>query len=451
MKLDIILRTCLRSELDHIIRYDDPESKMQRVCGPDRELMMTKCLTSLIIAINNADFPIHFTILDDRSNELFIKKLEVLLSKCNKSHEIIRLTETGFNNSAYQQFYMASQVEDLVYSVEDDYLHESNAITNMLNAYFHFQQITGKPTLLFPMDDIFRYDESKGIGKTKLYYDGTRYWRNVRHTTNTIFTHGSVIKNNFEPFKILAQQYPKVLEDDTINQLYYSEDTDAGIIHAYCPIPSIAYHLSYTPHASIKTSHASWDHIWHQTKLWDLIDGWFQYEQFYTQMVGRLPYGAKVVEVGCWMGKSTACLAQLCKASAKDIVVYAVDTWQGSNEETHREIIAKLAEKEMTLRDMFDQNMTMCGVSREILPLQMTSIEASSLLQDKSIDFVMLDASHTYPDVKQDIEHWLPKIKKGGIISGDDYCPSWQGVVDAVNEKFPNDVQVLGTTWFKIV
>ena len=45
---------------------------------------------------------------------------------------------------------------------------------------------------------------------------------------------------------------------------------------------------------------------------------------------------------------------------------------------------------------------------------------------DHSLDFVFLDASHEYKDVKDDIEHWLPKVKIGGTLGGDDM--NWKGV-----------------------
>jgi predicted O-methyltransferase YrrM len=41
--------------------------------------------------------------------------------------------------------------------------------------------------------------------------------------------------------------------------------------------------------------------------------------------------------------------------------------------------------------------------------------------EDNSFDFIYIDASHTYEDTKKDIELYLPKVKKGGIIGGHDY------------------------------
>ena len=50
----------------------------------------------------------------------------------------------------------------------------------------------------------------------------------------------------------------------------------------------------------------------------------------------------------------------------------------------------------------------------------MTSVEASKLYENESLDFVFIDACHEYSCVKEDIIAWYPKIKKGGVLAGHD-------------------------------
>ena len=40
----------------------------------------------------------------------------------------------------------------------------------------------------------------------------------------------------------------------------------------------------------------------------------------------------------------------------------------------------------------------------------MTSVEASALIADKCLDFVFIDAEHTYDACKEDIDAWMPKL-----------------------------------------
>lgn len=52
----------------------------------------------------------------------------------------------------------------------------------------------------------------------------------------------------------------------------------------------------------------------------------------------------------------------------------------------------------------------------------MRSTIAAAQFPDQSLDFVYIDANHDLFHVIQDITVWLPKIRKGGIIAGHDYC-----------------------------
>lgn len=54
--------------------------------------------------------------------------------------------------------------------------------------------------------------------------------------------------------------------------------------------------------------------------------------------------------------------------------------------------------------------------------IRSNSENAATLFEDGSLDFVYIDANHKYEYVKQDISLWYPKVRKGGILAGHDYC-----------------------------
>ena len=60
-------------------------------------------------------------------------------------------------------------------------------------------------------------------------------------------------------------------------------------------------------------------------------------------------------------------------------------------------------------------------VKHIVNPIRMKSIDASKLYKDDTLDFVFIDGGHEYEFVKEDIEHWLPKVRDGGILAGDDW------------------------------
>jgi hypothetical protein len=66
--------------------------------------------------------------------------------------------------------------------------------------------------------------------------------------------------------------------------------------------------------------------------------------------------------------------------------------------------------------------------------LRSTSIEAARQVEDGTLDFAFIDATHQYEPCCEDIRVWWPKIRSGGFLTGHDYCTFWMGVQKAVNE-----------------
>ncbi len=61
------------------------------------------------------------------------------------------------------------------------------------------------------------------------------------------------------------------------------------------------------------------------------------------------------------------------------------------------------------------------------------------------LDFIYIDADHDYLPVLNDIKLYYPKLKKGGIISGDDFSAEYNGVAKAVLEfASENNLKILG-------
>lgn len=156
------------------------------------------------------------------------------------------------------------------------------------------------------------------------------------------------------------------------------------------------------------------------------IQGWFNFPKLYKSAVEKFD-NAVFVEVGTWQGKSAAYMAVEIVNSKKNIKFYCVDTWKGSQEHRSDNLV-----KTDTLYECFLQNINI--VNHAIYPLRMTSLEAAENFKNNSIDFVFIDAEHDYENVKKDMSAWFPKVKKGGIFAGHDYCGSWPGVIKAVDE-----------------
>jgi cephalosporin hydroxylase len=177
------------------------------------------------------------------------------------------------------------------------------------------------------------------------------------------------------------------------------------------------------------------------------IPGWFDEEWLYDRMVGRAPHQATFVEVGCWLGKSTAYCASRIRDCGKAIAFYAVDTWQGSANEPA--MVEAAAQAGGSVYELFRANMAEAGVLDAIRPVRMPSVAAATLFANGSLDFVFIDADHTCEAVRADIAAWRPKVKAGGILAGHDWN-TYGSVQEAVTAMLGRDFSVEGNCWIHV-
>lgn len=130
------------------------------------------------------------------------------------------------------------------------------------------------------------------------------------------------------------------------------------------------------------------------------------------------------IELGVWKGDNIDYISKNCPSLKLCLGVdsYCAEDYKGLKtpvsqkelNEAHREAIAK---------------------TKPFVVIFVSRISEASLgIRDKSLDIVFIDGSHDYKSVKQDIILWLPKIRKGGILCGHDYCDFYSDVKEAVDE-----------------
>lgn len=164
----------------------------------------------------------------------------------------------------------------------------------------------------------------------------------------------------------------------------------------------------------------------------------------------------RMAEIGVYKGRCTAMWNVMIRNWLKDSKkfqygeYYAIDHFQGSEE--HCKGIDYYHQTLNNLAPLLELNSDQYQLSI----INNDSVSQSSKYPDKHFDIVYIDASHDYHSVCADIDAWLPKVKPGGFLCGDDYTDGWLGVQVAVNDRFANKERrfhVLPHTsqWFHIV
>lgn len=168
----------------------------------------------------------------------------------------------------------------------------------------------------------------------------------------------------------------------------------------------------------------------------------------------RVGRNARGVEVGVFRGALSGYLLR--KGVAR---LFMVDTWAPAEEQPEhyretKDYCAGLTAAECAANEALARNVARDG---RAVVLKLPSVEAAAQINDGSMDFVFLDADHSYEGVRDDIAAWLPKVRKGGWIGGHDIDNpeppfDFTGVRKAVDEAFPDGVELDDNfTWFRRV
>ena len=186
---DIVFRSCTGVEISGQDR--------KRLLEQPKSEVMIRCLNSLIkstdIAISRGvDIPIRLVVVDDHTDEPFITQIKTLLDEAPCETKFIALDTTGNKASVGEAYKWAREnSKDVIYFVEDDYLHEPNAVFEIIRSYERLAAVLDQDLTLFPADMPERY---RHIEKTQAFLGSHRHWRTISNTTFTSITSIEILK-----------------------------------------------------------------------------------------------------------------------------------------------------------------------------------------------------------------------------------------------------------------
>ena len=244
--LKIILRTCT-SELIM-------DQNKRRIFDKEKNEYTFRTLKSLIKSINQASLKFQnikfdLVVTDTNSSEEDIKKIKEILitSKFENKFISIKLedfknkikpgySKAKFSNMAnfYSSLMIANKDEaDIIYFVEDDYLHSEESITEMIFAYEKLSTIFSRDLVLLPADYPYLYSKDDA---TKIYLGEKYHWRLVSESLVTFMTSRKIIKENYSDLESMGIEWTDPWEKP-LHEIYNSYP-------CLSPIPSLAIHCA---------------------------------------------------------------------------------------------------------------------------------------------------------------------------------------------------------------
>jgi predicted O-methyltransferase YrrM len=196
-----------------------------------------------------------------------------------------------------------------------------------------------------------------------------------------------------------------------------------------------------------------------------VIPGWFHSHKLYEKVVAQADNSSVLVELGSYFGESTVYMARLLKERGIRPRFCAVDLWVWEDwmDGTSFPYGSKDKEQEHTavaqrypgdMDAVVRHYLRKYDVVDRVELIRSDSILAAADFEAESVDFVYTDTAHTYERVRGEIEAWLPKVKPGGMIAGDDVGRDHDqdgGVRRAVTEFFGSSWLTDGLTWYQTI
>lgn len=145
-----------------------------------------------------------------------------------------------------------------------------------------------------------------------------------------------------------------------------------------------------------------------------------------AELYTLLPQSPVCAEIGTAEGLFSRDILKYWKASK----LYSVDLWakipdQSGDGGFENDWHEKNYQNALSLLKEFgDKSVILRGISWDM----------AVHVPDESLDFIHFDAGHSYECVKRDFAAWIPKCKKGSIISGHDVLNPRYGVRQALEE-----------------
>ena len=249
--LDIILRTCTSVNM--------LSQSKKRLFEEKKSEYTLRTLNSIIRSINYSKeifekINLKITIVDHNSDVEVIDKMKLLLKDQFFKNEIVSLKIENFESkiekinqqnkkvtanqisnmsNIHQSLLIAKECDDLIYFVEDDYIHSIDSIKEMLLSYEKISSQLKQELILCPTDYPYLYSKMEG---SSILLGNKYHWRQIDESLCTFLTSSLIVKKYWENLTSICkiEHYPF---EKPLHDIYKKE-------FCFSPIPSLAIHFT---------------------------------------------------------------------------------------------------------------------------------------------------------------------------------------------------------------
>ncbi len=272
--LDIILKTCTSINL--------VTQNKNRIFEDKKSEYTFRTMNSLIKSLkkaaeNSNKIKFQITVIDSGSSENDKKTMREILEKSNLKFDLIDLNLNDYlqrikiikkNNSQIENnmkstmasiiksFEVSKNSNDLVYFVEDDYIHNIDCISEMISVYEKFSTIFESEIFIVPVDYPYLYQKNQS---TNMLIGQNYHWRSVKESLLTFLTSKKMISKYYDDLIKMGEIEHEPYE--TILHNIYDKEK------CFSPVPSLALHCTNVNSVFGLSPTINFKKLWEDNKL----------------------------------------------------------------------------------------------------------------------------------------------------------------------------------------
>ncbi len=269
--LDVIIRTCTKVNM--------LTQNKARLFDKEKIEYTLRTIKSLLYSARDPkleNLKINFIVIDHNSTNENLKVIDNTFKAFGKKYLLINLdvskysqkieklnqrgeqvTDNQKSNMAniHQSLLEAKKCNDLIYFVEDDYIHKRDSLKEMIFAYERISSQLEKDIIICPTDYPYLYAKSE---LTQNFLGQRYHWRKVNETLCTFLTSKKIIEKYWEKYVSMCEKehapFEKPLHDIYEKELCIS------------PIPSLALHFTNINSIFGLSPNVDWKKMWEENE-----------------------------------------------------------------------------------------------------------------------------------------------------------------------------------------
>ena len=265
--LDIIVRTCASVNML-------TQNKM-RLFQQEKIEYTLRTIKSLLNSASNSkleNLNINFKIIDHNSTSKNIKEIDNIFKKFGKEYSLINLDMSKFENAInktnqrgeevtlnqmsnmaniHQSLLEAKKSEDLIYFVEDDYIHKKDSLSEMIFTYERITSQINNEIIICPTDYPYLYAKAE---VTQNFLGDKFHWRKINETLCTFLTSKQIIEKYWDKYISMCEIEHAPFEKP-MHEIYEKE-------LCISPIPSLALHFTNINSIFGLSPNVDWKKVW---------------------------------------------------------------------------------------------------------------------------------------------------------------------------------------------